>query len=233
MGTRGAIGYHIDGEDKVTYNHFDSYPSGLGVEIMSFIKKTPIKEIREMAPKIEMINERDEPTEEHKKRCIEQGTVNLSVSSRSYDDYYCLLRNAQGSLDASSAAVRGSRRHILGHHGPGDTLLHARNHAHGVCRCGACQGGFRNQGGFGARFPQCHDPARNDPGSSSPGTPLRFCSDRIHLCLARDGDSGCGSCRRTRLSCDDGHPDDLSDLDHRRQSFGRHHLCRIGSKSIV
>jgi hypothetical protein len=35
MGTRGIIGFAIDGEPKVTYNHFDSYPEGLGVEFLA------------------------------------------------------------------------------------------------------------------------------------------------------------------------------------------------------
>ena len=30
MGTRGAWGFIIDGKKKVTYNHWDSYPTGLG-----------------------------------------------------------------------------------------------------------------------------------------------------------------------------------------------------------
>ncbi len=34
MGTRGAYGFRLDGKDKVTYNHFDSYPSYLGVNLV-------------------------------------------------------------------------------------------------------------------------------------------------------------------------------------------------------
>jgi len=30
MGTRGAYGFRKNGIDKVTYNHFDSYPEQLG-----------------------------------------------------------------------------------------------------------------------------------------------------------------------------------------------------------
>ena len=36
MGTRGALGFKINGEYKVTYNHFDSYMEGLGKEVISF-----------------------------------------------------------------------------------------------------------------------------------------------------------------------------------------------------
>ena len=34
MGTRGAFGFLVDGETKVTYNHWDSYPSGLGQDLV-------------------------------------------------------------------------------------------------------------------------------------------------------------------------------------------------------
>ena len=59
MGTRGAVGYfgRLKGGNmhKVTYNHFDSYPSNLGVEVVNYIKsrdgdvnpiKTDFKEIK-------------------------------------------------------------------------------------------------------------------------------------------------------------------------------------------
>ena len=35
MGTRGAYGFYHDGQTKAAYNHFDSYPAGLGVEIVN------------------------------------------------------------------------------------------------------------------------------------------------------------------------------------------------------
>ena len=42
MGTRGAIGYfgRLNGSNlhKVTYNHFDSYPSHLGIKVVKYIK---------------------------------------------------------------------------------------------------------------------------------------------------------------------------------------------------
>lgn len=32
--TRGAVGFRVDGVDKVTYNHSDSYPGGLGAAVL-------------------------------------------------------------------------------------------------------------------------------------------------------------------------------------------------------
>ncbi len=43
MGTRGAYGFYYKTEketiEKVTYNHYDSYPECLGYNILQFIKE--------------------------------------------------------------------------------------------------------------------------------------------------------------------------------------------------
>jgi hypothetical protein len=36
MSTRGAVGFKLDGKYKVAYNHFDSYPSFLGAQVLDF-----------------------------------------------------------------------------------------------------------------------------------------------------------------------------------------------------
>lgn len=40
MGTRGFITFVHDGVEKTTYNHYDSYPEGLGVAVLSFLRTT-------------------------------------------------------------------------------------------------------------------------------------------------------------------------------------------------
>ena len=42
MSTRGAYGFYKNGVDKITYNHYDSYFSGLGEEIVNFCRNTTI-----------------------------------------------------------------------------------------------------------------------------------------------------------------------------------------------
>lgn len=37
MSTRGVVGYYKNGNLKVTFNHFDSYPSGLGESVKQYI----------------------------------------------------------------------------------------------------------------------------------------------------------------------------------------------------
>jgi len=42
MGTRGLWGIRKDGKDKLTYNHYDSYPFLMQKDIFNFTKNTSI-----------------------------------------------------------------------------------------------------------------------------------------------------------------------------------------------
>jgi hypothetical protein len=97
MGTRGAFGYHVDGADKVTYNHSDSYPGGLGEEILKYVKFYPAEKIAEVARKIALVDEKGTPSPE----LIEKYRrfANLSVGDQRLDKWYSLLREAQGRLE--------------------------------------------------------------------------------------------------------------------------------------
>lgn len=99
MGTRGAYGFLIDGEEKVTYNHFDSYPSCLGLDVLNFLKETNRDELPEIARNIQLVKGNSKPTESAKNQCKAMGLFNGRVSEQSDDDWYCLLRNAQGQLN--------------------------------------------------------------------------------------------------------------------------------------
>jgi hypothetical protein len=98
MGTRGAVGFHVNGKDKVNYNHFDSYPSGLGAEVLDFIQNTSFAELKKVAEQIILIDEDVPPTAEQIKHC--KPWTELGVSNQSTNDWYCLLSGAQGNLSA-------------------------------------------------------------------------------------------------------------------------------------
>lgn len=84
--------------DKVAYNHCDSYPSGLGNDIAKFICGNSDAVIARLARKVAVVDSGSKPTEEQKAICRAAGTVNLGVSTGKEDEWYCLLREAQGSL---------------------------------------------------------------------------------------------------------------------------------------
>jgi len=97
MGTRGAIGWRKDGVDKIAYNHFDSYPTCLGVEMLEYARNS-IPTLHTHYDREEMIDEEVPPTPEQIKRCKDKGAVDLKVSTQDERDWYCLLRETQGKL---------------------------------------------------------------------------------------------------------------------------------------
>lgn len=99
MSTRGLYGIRKDGVDKCTYNHSDSYPSWLGRKVLEFCANTTVENLEKFFNKIELVEESSKPTEEQIKKCVEAGYYNGLVSTKSVDDWYCLLRNLQGNFD--------------------------------------------------------------------------------------------------------------------------------------
>jgi hypothetical protein len=94
MGTRGAIGFHKAGVDKITYNHFDSYPSGLGNVMKHFFTQTSKEQIEFIFNKIIMIEE-DAPITELDR---EQWSQFADEQVNAGEGWYSLLRDTQGNL---------------------------------------------------------------------------------------------------------------------------------------
>jgi hypothetical protein len=119
MGTRGVIGFRVDGEDKVTYNHSDSYPEHLGDAIATFVGKTSNEVIAATARGLVLVKEEGTPTPAQ----IEETRPfhNLSVGDQKDTDWYCCLRDAQGDLFAYTA--RGLKYMIDSHNFLGDSLF--------------------------------------------------------------------------------------------------------------
>lgn len=95
MGTRGLYGFRKNGVDKTTYNHFDSYPDCLGNNVVEFCKNTSIAEMNNIFDRIILVEEDSKPTEQQIDDCIEY--YNGNVSMQNTEDWYCLLREAQGN----------------------------------------------------------------------------------------------------------------------------------------
>lgn len=108
MGTRGLIGFRFDGKDKLTYNHYDSYPSGVGVDILEEIRKTNLGILKSIFGGIELVDEDIKPTREQ----IEEYKYfsDERVSSKSLDEWYVLLRSTQGTLQPY---IEGKLKHMI------------------------------------------------------------------------------------------------------------------------
>lgn len=99
MSTRGAIGFRLNGKNKVTYNHFDSYPASLGQNVLQFCRETDDwDKVKEQVEAIRLVQRLSVPTNQDIELCKE--FADLGVSNSSLHDWYCLLRKAQGDLAA-------------------------------------------------------------------------------------------------------------------------------------
>jgi hypothetical protein len=100
MGTRGAFGVVADGEEKIGYNQFDSYPDGHGMENLAFVRDMVAGErvefFRQLAKDARLVDEDAKPTREDKVNLAE--FYNGNVSNQSTDDWYCLTRDTHGSI---------------------------------------------------------------------------------------------------------------------------------------
>jgi hypothetical protein len=106
LGTRGLIGFVIDGVEKLSYNHWDSYPSGLGLTMLQFARDCMAEaddfgrthhvkpEVLDKVRALTLVDESDKPTEEQQKLLAEH--ANTTVSSGSTEEWYVLLRELQG-----------------------------------------------------------------------------------------------------------------------------------------
>lgn len=105
MGTRGTYGVRVNGKDKLMYNHFDSYPSNLGVDMLNFLKFS-LKEksrvwLTELSEKLEMVIEDARPTAEQMD--VLKNYVSLSEQEIKEGNWYGLLRPIQGDLSKALA----------------------------------------------------------------------------------------------------------------------------------
>jgi hypothetical protein len=106
MGTRGVYGFRLKGEDKVSYNQYDSYPSGLGQTVVEFIQNTDDKELKRIAKGVVVVSDTAPPLKRHVRECQELGIVDLGVSEQSEGDWYCLVRGAQGEPEYLKKGLR-------------------------------------------------------------------------------------------------------------------------------
>lgn len=104
MGTRGLWGLRKNGVDKLTYNHYDSYPDCLGYKIIEFIKNHNKEELVSIFNRIVLVDEYEPATAEAIVLC--KRFCDVEVSSKSIKDWYCLLRRAQGCPEVYANGLR-------------------------------------------------------------------------------------------------------------------------------
>ena len=95
MGTRGLVGLTIGKKRKSTYNHYDSYPSNLGENMVEFCKTvTDWDAFKANAKKVELVDEHIKVPTKLVNKYIQFS--NVDVGDQELNSWYCLLRKIQG-----------------------------------------------------------------------------------------------------------------------------------------
>lgn len=99
MGTRGSLGFIVEDKEYLAYNHFDSYPDGLGQDVLNFItelnENDGWQQFKENAKNVVQLKGNrvtDTAIQEKYKKYS-----NLNVSEKTLEDPYCLFREIQDS----------------------------------------------------------------------------------------------------------------------------------------
>lgn len=99
MGTRGTVGFIIDNERKSSYQQYDSYPSGVGLDVLAFVRQIADPEsgvsralVDALARELRVVPENGKPTADDLKLIGDVYHQNVS----SGDDWYSYLRSTQG-----------------------------------------------------------------------------------------------------------------------------------------
>lgn len=107
MGTRGFVGFAVGGELKIAYNHWDSYPSGLGLDVLRWLRGELTAEkdgiVGAWRTQIEALTTVPDrgPTDEERTRLIEFRDDNVGGPLNDpRDEWYKLLRHTQGKPGA-------------------------------------------------------------------------------------------------------------------------------------
>ena len=114
MGTRGFVGVAVDGEVKITYNHWDSYPGGLGAELLEALHKRlnggddldqalTLPELAQKARDLKMVDEDAQPGSTELALFARYADANVGgtfdkPTDGTVQNYYQLLRKLQGNL---------------------------------------------------------------------------------------------------------------------------------------
>ena len=64
MSTRGAIGFKYNGKDRIAYNHSDSYPDGLGIDVVTFVERVNAEDgWIQLAAKVSVLGDIEDDTD--------------------------------------------------------------------------------------------------------------------------------------------------------------------------
>lgn len=98
MSTRGVVGFRYKEQDKVMYNHSDSYPDYLGLTTIEAVRKYTDEQLISAYNKITLVDSDETPSEKLQEQYTKYHCGGVSTGKKS--EWYALLREAQGNIDA-------------------------------------------------------------------------------------------------------------------------------------
>gem|GEM_PF-798565 len=101
MGTRGCYGFYVNNQEKVMYNHSDSYPEYLGKELFNFISRNDNETLKVMANEMRLVDlDKDRRNIEELKYVAGVLNRNLDIDKigENFIDWYWVLRDVQGDF---------------------------------------------------------------------------------------------------------------------------------------
>lgn len=98
MSTRGFITFVIDGTEKTAYNHFDSYPDGLGLNVLKWLRSGPVDPEAVRALRVASRDSRpsDEDIERLRKWSWDRHQHGGTQDLRDGQEWYDLLHETMG-----------------------------------------------------------------------------------------------------------------------------------------
>lgn len=100
MSTNGSIGVVLNSKLFATYNHWDSYPDSLGIDVVEFCKKLnndQINVFKKNFSDIKVVSLNKKASKKDQEKYIKAGFFNNSVDDGNPSNWYCLLREIQGA----------------------------------------------------------------------------------------------------------------------------------------
>jgi hypothetical protein len=104
MGTRGFVGFVADGQTKIGYNQFDSYPSGLGEAMLSWLRGADLDVATGLADALRVVSSETKPTAEDIAALGAWYDGHVDRQDDGSVTWYQLLRRTQGDPAAMLAA---------------------------------------------------------------------------------------------------------------------------------
>lgn len=104
MGTRGFVGFVAEGREAITYNHFDSYPDGVGTQVLAWLRAVveyhETTKVQAAVSMLQAVTDDSPPPNREQLEHLRQYT-DLNVDGKPQEvSWYQALRGTQGNPQA-------------------------------------------------------------------------------------------------------------------------------------